>query len=265
MVIVWADAMSEISYYGYWPVIVGLPSRIGGLFTYTEVFMSKVIDLTGQKFGRLTVLAQAGRNKRRYILWSCKCDCGNVIVACGSDIKSGHTKSCGCTRHEKIVAYNKSSEKRAQTSELNKIYKKTHGMRYTRLYREWQSMKNRCTCKSWRDYKNYGGRGITVCEEWMHSFENFRDWALANGYQDDLTLDRIDVNGNYEPSNCRWATLKQQANNTRKNHYLEYKGEVKTIKQWSEELGLNYGTLCSRINTKGWSVEKALTTPPFHK
>ena len=126
-------------------------------------------------------------------------------------------------------------------------------------------MINRCTCECWRDYKNYGGRGITVCPEWKESFESFRDWALANGYQDNLTLDRIEVNGNYEPSNCRWATVKQQANNTRSSRYLEFNGEVKTVKEWADELGLNYRTLYSRITTKGWSIEKALTTPPFSK
>lgn len=126
-------------------------------------------------------------------------------------------------------------------------------------------MINRCSSVGWKSYKNYGGRGIQVCPEWKASFEVFRDWALANGYQDDLTLDRKDVNGNYEPSNCRWATKKQQANNTRKSLYLEFNGEVKTAKEWADELGLNYNTLYSRITTKGWSVEKALTTPPFSK
>ena len=134
-------------------------------------------------------------------------------------------------------------------------------MRHTRLYKEWRAMKNRCSCSTWEDYGNYGGRGITVCEEWEKSFEAFRDWAIANGYRDDLTLDRKNVNGNYEPSNCRWATLKEQANNTRKSRYIEYKGERKTIRQWADETGINYQTLYSRITTKKWSIEKALTTP----
>ena len=121
-------------------------------------------------------------------------------------------------------------------------------------------MKNRCTCESWEHFNNYGGRGITVCDEWKNSFEAFRDWAIANGYQDDLTIDRIDVNGNYEPSNCRWATNKEQCNNTRKTVYLEYQGKRQSIKQWADELGINYNTLYSRLTTKKWSVEKALST-----
>lgn len=214
--------------------------------------MSKVLDLTGQRFGRLTAIERVGSNKRRQSLWSCKCDCGSIVVVVGTELNCGHIKSCGCTRREKLIAY-------------NKIHKKTHGMRYTRLYREWRSMINRCSCESWRDYKNYGGRGIAVCKEWQDNFMAFCEWALANGYDDSLSLDRIDVNGNYEPSNCRWATLKQQANNTRNSHYLEYNGVTKTVRQWSEELGINYNTLYSRITTKGWSIEKALTTPPFYK
>lgn len=227
--------------------------------------MSKVLDLTGQRFGRLTAIERVGSNKRGQSLWSCKCDCGSVVVVVGTELNCGHVKSCGCIRHDKLIAYNKSAEKRAKTAEYNKTHKTTHGLRHTRLYKEWQSMKRRCDCKSWRDYKNYGGRGITVCDEWRNDFMAFHDWAMANGYDDSLSLDRIDVNGNYEPSNCRWVTLKHQANNKRNSHFLEYNGEVKTIAQWAEELGIKYRTLSSRINTRGWSVEKALTTPPFYK
>lgn len=227
--------------------------------------MGKINDLTGQKFGRLTVISYAGKNHRRYALWSCLCECGKTIIAVGSDLRSGHTQSCGCSRSDALSRYNKSEEKRAHTSELNKQYKKTHGMRYTRLYREWRSMINRCSSKNWRDYDNYGGRGITVCDEWKESFESFRDWALHNGYRDDLSLDRCDVNGNYCPDNCRWITMAAQANNTRRSLYLEFNGEKKTVKEWALELGLNYNTLHSRVTTKGWSAEKALTTPPFYK
>lgn len=212
--------------------------------------MSKVKDLTGQRFGALFVVERAGSNASGKATWLCDCDCGKTIIVVGNKLR--RQKSCGCQR-------------RAFLSEFNKMTKTTHGMRYTRLYKIWRSMKNRCSCSSWEDYKNYGGRGITVCDEWKESFESFRDWAFANGYSDGLSIDRIDVNGNYEPSNCRWATVKQQANNTRSNLYLEFNGEVKTAKEWADELGLNYNTLYSRITTKGWSVEKALTTPPFSK
>lgn len=213
--------------------------------------MSKVNDLTGKRFGRLTVAERAGSNKRGRATWLCNCDCGKTIIAAGSDLIHKQ-RSCGCQRTDFLEAFNKET-------------KTTHGMRNTRLYREWRAMINRCSSEVWKDYKNYGGRGIIVCPEWASSFESFRDWALANGYQDDLTLDRIRVNGNYEPSNCRWATTKQQANNKRQSLYLEFNGEVKTAKEWADELGLNYSTLYSRITTKGWSIEKALTTPPFSK
>lgn len=209
--------------------------------------MSKVRDLTGQKFGRLTVLERAGSNAHGRATWLFRCDCGKTVIAVGSDLIQ-RQKSCGCQRVDFL-------------SEFNKNEKTTHGMRYTRLYREWRSMINRCESESWRDFHNYGGRGISVFPEWRESFEAFRDWALENGYRDDLTLDRIDVNGNYEPSNCRWASKKEQANNTRRSRYVEFNGEVKTIKEWADSFDLNYNTLYSRISKRGWSVERAITTP----
>lgn len=139
----------------------------------------------------------------------------------------------------------------------NPMYK--HGGYGTRLYEIWRSLKKRCLNPKTEQYSNYGGRGITVCDEWRDSFQAFYDWAMANGYRDDLTLDRIDGNGNYEPSNCRWATWKEQQNNRRNNHFITYNGETKTLKQWSEQVGIDWDILYSRLK-KGWSVEKALTT-----
>lgn len=132
-------------------------------------------------------------------------------------------------------------------------------MTRTRIYRIWSDMKTRCYQKSHRSYNNYGGRGITVCEEWKNSSDSFIEWAFSSGYQEHLTLDRIDTNGNYEPSNCRWITRKEQCNNTRKNVFLEYKGKKQTVSQWAEELGIKDGTLRGRLN-RGWSVERALET-----
>lgn len=120
-------------------------------------------------------------------------------------------------------------------------------------------MKDRCYREGSSAYEHYGGRGISVCNEWQHSFEAFRDWALANGYRDDLTIDRKDVNGDYCPENCRWATLKEQGNNKRYNHLVEYKGETHTLSEWSEITGIQCGTLYYRL--KVWSVEDALTKP----
>jgi hypothetical protein len=125
-------------------------------------------------------------------------------------------------------------------------------------------MRGRCFTPTNKDYSNYGGRGITVCKEW-DEFSNFRDWALSNGYADNLTLDRIDVNGNYEPSNCRWVTQKEQMRNVRCNVYATYKGETKLLIEWAEETGIGYNTLRSRYLRRGWSIEKSLTTPLLQK
>lgn len=136
----------------------------------------------------------------------------------------------------------------------------THGMTGTRIHNEWRAMKRRCYTKSHIEYKRYGGRGISVCDEWRDNFMSFYDWAMTNGYRDDLTLDRIDVNGNYEPSNCRWVTQKEQQNNRRNNHYIEYNGEKLTAKQFSEKYNLNYSTLITRLH-RNWSIERILNTP----
>ena len=140
-------------------------------------------------------------------------------------------------------------------------YNTKHRMSDTRLYRTWDSMKSRCYRKSTAPYKNYGGRGITVCDEWRLSFIAFRDWAMSHGYADNLSLDRIDYNGNYEPSNCRWVTIKEQENNRRNNTLLEFGGVVRTQSEWSEVLEIPTHVIHNRL-LRGWSIEKALTTKP---
>lgn len=136
-----------------------------------------------------------------------------------------------------------------------------HGMTKTRPYRIWQSMKNRCSNTRSLRYVDYGGRGITVCDEWKNDFQAFYDWAMNNGYSDELTLDRIDNNGNYSPDNCRWATPAEQNSHTRKSCLLEYNCEVRTLKEWCEKLKLPYWRMKDRINRNGWTVQKAFETP----
>lgn len=138
--------------------------------------------------------------------------------------------------------------------------KTTHGCTKTRLYHIWRSMCQRCEYQRHERYADYGGRGITVCREWRDSFSVFRGWALANGYRDDLTIDRIEANGNYEPGNCRWVTRADQNRNKRDSRLVTYNGETRTIKEWSRIVGVNYTTLLYRLDN-GWDVETAFIAP----
>ena len=178
-------------------------------------------DLTGKKFGRLTVIKKVGMNKNYISKWLCKCDCGNEIVVYRNNlsINSTRTVSCGCWKKEHIVKHNKHR---------------------TKLYTVYLSMKQRCYNSNNPAYSYYGGRGIKICDEWLNNFINFYNWSIENGYKDGLSIDRIDVNGNYEPNNCRWVTQKVQMNNTRRNHYITNKGETHTISEWSRILNKDY-------------------------
>lgn len=164
--------------------------------------MATFIDLTGQRFGRLVATERVFTDSQR-TTWLCRCDCGNQKTVRTSDLRNGHTQSCGCL-HREIVK---------TSTTVHRVDTTSHGLSRTRLYRTWSGMKTRCYNERWKNYKNYGGRGVVVCDEWKHNFEAFYDWAIANGYADDLTIDRINVNGNYEPSNCRWITLEEQQKN----------------------------------------------------
>lgn len=203
-------------------------------------------DLTGQKFGKLTVIGKDLNSNSVKIKWICKCDCGKVKQksVTGCDLKSGKVKSCGCIR-------------------FGKAHYIIHGEKKTRLWHEWRAMKQRCS-KNFRYHQNYYDRGITVCEQWKSSYIEFRNWAISNGYADDLTLDRIDNDKGYYPNNCRWATVKEQANNKRNNLKLTLNGITHTSAEWAEITGINRTTISKRVKA-GWSDEKALTEKPFNK
>lgn len=197
------------------------------------------IDLKGQRFGRLVVIEEAERTGRK-TYWLCKCDCGSFVKVPTASLNNGHTKSCGCLQRSKVTI---------------------HGKKNTKLYKVWNSMKGRCFNTNHRAYKNYGGRGITVCDEWKDDFLCFYNWSMANGYQEGLSIDRENNDGNYEPSNCRWTTSKVQRNNSRQNRYIEFEGESHTIAEWAEIKGINRLTLWDRIARRGWTVERSLNTP----
>jgi hypothetical protein len=200
------------------------------------------IDLTGKRFGKLTVVSFAYmRGTRSY--WNCICDCGNEKIAGIDHLKNGDIVSCGCV----------------QKSTLPPSHKK-HGMSNTRLYTIWALMKYRCYNPSRREYHNYGGRGIKVCDEWME-FDSFMRWAFNNGYSENLTLDRIDNDGNYCPENCRWVDRKAQQNNRRSNRLITFKGITKNITQWASDNNLPYYVLKKRLDVLGWSFERAISEP----
>lgn len=203
--------------------------------------MGKLIDLTGQKFGRLTVMGKYGKNKSGSINWICKCSCGGEKIVSSSGLRHGGTQSCGCLQKELIGNVNKS-----------------HGKSKTRLYKIWKHMKERCYKENLLIYENYGGRGIIMCEEWKNDSMSFYNWAMANGYSDNLSIDRIDVNGNYEPSNCRWADRKTQNNNRRNCRSITYNGETHTISEWAEMLNIENEVLRRRIVVDNWDIDKAM-------
>ena len=186
-------------------------------------------DLTGKKFSRLTVVSLAGRKGKR-IAWNCVCECGKEKVIAGTHLVSKLTVSCGCYHREKLIKNN--PKKRSYSTK-------------SRIYRLWEGMRRRCR-ESDVNAEYYFKRGISICKEW-DSYESFHDWAVNNGYDDSLTLDRIDNNKGYFPENCRWATMKTQCNNRRTCHFVEYKGQRKTISEWADNFNVSYGTMYGRV------------------
>lgn len=197
-------------------------------------------DLTGQRYGKLLVVAYGGV-RGKLAQWICRCDCGTWRAAYRGHLKDGHTVSCGCRRAEKNI-------------EL----RQTHGMEGTPIYQCWQGMLNRCRNNNDIGYERYGGRGITVCDRWMR-FANFYE-DMGDRPSPQHTLDRCDNNKGYGPDNCRWSTKREQAQNTRRNLIITFRGESKCLAQWAREFGMHPSVVNGRIKI-GWTVEHALTTP----
>lgn len=212
--------------------------------------MPRLANIAGKRFGRLVVISRDidhfTESGNRQVTWICRCDCGANISVRATHLRNGHTKSCGCLKKEGAAR---------RVRKMNT----THGLRNSRLYSIWRGMINRCNNKKHKSSHIYMGRGIKVCEEWR-SFEVFRNWAIANGYEPSLTIDRIDNDSGYSPCNCRWVSIKAQANNRRANRKLTFNGLTKTISEWSDATGITAGTIADRID-RGWDEQSALTIP----
>ena len=200
----------------------------------------KRIDLTGEKFCLLTVDSYA-KTENGYAYWNCTCDCGNKTIVRGSNLKSGEVKSCGCLTHRFSA-------------------NRTHGESKSKLYRHWISMIYRCSKPNNHAYKWYGGRGISVCDEWK-TYEGFKQWVQKTRPDESYTCERIDVNGDYCPQNCTWIPLNKQQNNRTTCIVIEYNGKRKNLTEWCKEYGIDYYLVHNRIYKLGWDFEKALFTP----
>lgn len=204
-------------------------------------------SLAGARFGNLVVLYATSEPFKSTTKWKCICDCGNHAYPVAHNLVNGRSTSCGCLRKKRASEFAKSLTR--------------HGGTGTRLYSIWRSMICRCYYKNDKCYSTYGGAGITICDEWRNDFKAFRDWAIANGYKDHLSIDRIDVQKGYYPRNCRWATNFEQSNNKTSTVFLTHNGNTKPLTVWAQELGIPRNVLYSRIKHHGWSTERALSTP----
>ena len=204
--------------------------------------MRNIKDISGNRYGRLIVLGDSGKRKYREVVWKCLCDCGNIVNIQTGNLRSGKSTSCGCFQKECV-----------RNLALSRI---THGESHTRLYKIWCHMMNRCHNNKNSRYKDYGGRDIYVSKEW-HDFLIFKAWALSNGYQENLTIERLNVDDGYNKDNCTWITRCQQARNKRNS--CRYKGIL--LLDWCNIYNINYSTVKSRIYLLGWDTERAITTP----
>jgi hypothetical protein len=214
--------------------------------------MSRFVDLTNQRYGRIVVISYYGYKNGR-TAWNCECDCGNKFVTMGHSLRTGKTTSCGCYRHEREIEANIK-----------------HGLKDHPLYKIHSRMKGRCYNKNNQRYKTYGARGIKVCDEWLgeNGVVNFYNWAIQNGYKEEklpsginkYSIDRINNDGNYEPNNCRFTTNIIQARNRTNNRKIKLNNKIQTLIEWCEEFDLDYSLVNKRINN-GWEIEKALFKP----
>lgn len=203
----------------------------------------KYTDLTGKTFGRLSVSDENYLNGKKR-MWLCKCECGNEKYIKAESLKNGRTNSCGCLYDETRGSSNKK-----------------HGLWASSLYWVFSMMKRRCFAKTDRSYKHYGGRGITICQEWLDDFKSFYDWSMANGYKIGLDIDRIENNGNYSPDNCRWTTRKVNQNNRRVSLRVEYNGKLCTMDELELMHGIPAQRISHRIKINKWPIERAISEP----
>ena len=220
--------------------------RVKSCSHYCATLLKAKERYIGKRFGLLTVEGFAYKDEFGKHYFKCRCDCGNekIISAYELGRKRYKNQSCGCYKRK-----------------INGLYK-------SRIHRIHRGMISRCYCKNAPYYKWYGGIGISVCDDWKdnnNGFLNFYNWAMQNGYSDNLTIDRIDNNRNYEPSNCRWITQEEQANNKRNNHNITFSGKTQTIAEWAKTIGIRPSNIYSRIFNSGWSEEEALTIPILRK
>lgn len=206
-------------------------SVTSGITTSCGCRWHEIEDLSGRRFGRLVAIEVDSRNWQGKTMWRCRCDCGNETVVKSDSLKSGHTRSCGCLYTENIGKTNL-----------------THGHTGERIHNIWKCMRSRCSNQNNDSYENYGGRGVSVCDEWKNDFQSFYDWSMHNGYADNLSIDRINNDGDYSPENCRWTTALTQANNTRRNRYITYNNITHTCSEWARILGLRKDVLRHRLD-----------------
>jgi len=253
-----AIGINRISRRVYWDcqcecgneTVVMSSNLLRGHTTSCGCIKNECLDISGNRYGKLVVLNLAyTKSKNSY--WLCKCDCGNEKIVIANSLKKGTTKSCGCLRIK---------SKKPVKTEIKKERKEKKRHFREPLYYVWVNMRQRCNNKNSSAYNLYGGRGISIIQEWQDNYRAFKDWALSHGYAENLSIDRIDNNGNYCPENCRWATQKEQAINKRTNVYITYNGIKKTIAEWADEYKIHRSVLRGRLKNN-WPIEKALTEP----